>query len=58
VYKVDPAGQETVLYSFTNGDAGGYPYSGVILDSAGNLYGTASNGGKGSNGLVFKLTPP
>jgi uncharacterized repeat protein (TIGR03803 family) len=47
-----------VLYSFTNGDAGGYPYSGVILDSAGNLYGTASNGGKGSNGLVFKLTPP
>ena len=40
VYKVDAAGQETVLYSFTGGTDGGYPYAGVIRDSAGNLYGT------------------
>ena len=31
----------TVLYSFADGADGGYPYGGVILDKAGNLYGTA-----------------
>jgi uncharacterized repeat protein (TIGR03803 family) len=45
VYKVDPAGHETVLYTFTGGADGGNPYSGVILDSAGNLYGTTQFGG-------------
>jgi uncharacterized repeat protein (TIGR03803 family) len=43
VYKVDVAGDETVLYSFTGGFDGGYPYAGLIRDAAGNLYGTASN---------------
>jgi uncharacterized repeat protein (TIGR03803 family) len=45
VYKLDTAGQETVLYSFTGGADGGYPVAGVILDSAGNLYGTTGAGG-------------
>jgi len=40
VYKIDPAGQQTVLYSFTGGSDGGSPNS-SILDGAGNLYGTA-----------------
>ena len=31
VYKLDTAGQETVLYTFTGGPDGGSPYSGVIL---------------------------
>jgi len=57
VYKVDPAGQETVLYSFTGGADGGLPQSGVIRDSAGNLYGTASYGGTCfyGCGVVYKL---
>ena len=42
VYKVDTAGHATVLHNFTDGADGGYPYGGVILDSKGNLYGTAS----------------
>ena len=33
VYKLDTAGQETVLYSFTGGDDGGYPRAGVIRDT-------------------------
>src|SRR5207247_2328143 len=35
----------SVLYSFTGGSDGGYPYSPVIADSAGNLYGTTVAGG-------------
>ena len=57
VYKLDTAGQETVLYSFTGGADGGNPFAGVIRDSAGNLYGTTSGGGTGGGGVVFKLTP-
>jgi len=61
--------KETVLYTFTGGKDGAIPVGGVILDSAGNLYGTTENGGnrRSSNchpagfvpgcGVVFKLTP-
>jgi uncharacterized repeat protein (TIGR03803 family) len=57
VYEVVSSGQETVLYSFTGGADGRSPSAGVIRDSAGNLYGTASLGGKWYGGVVFKLTP-
>jgi uncharacterized repeat protein (TIGR03803 family) len=40
VFKVDPSGKETVLYSFQGGADGAYPYAGVTLDAKGNLYGT------------------
>lgn len=40
----------TTLHNFTGENDGGYPCSGLIMDSSGNLYGTASNGGAGSNG--------
>ncbi|MDD5273480.1 MAG: hypothetical protein PHU14_12260 [Methylovulum sp.] len=40
-----------------NGKNGAYPYSGVIMDSAGNIYGTASQGGgKDQYGVVFQIT--
>jgi uncharacterized repeat protein (TIGR03803 family) len=45
VFKVEPTGKETVLYTFT-GLADGYaPYGDLLRDEAGNLYGAASNGG-------------
>jgi len=56
VFKLDPAGNETVLHAF-NGNDGSYPWGGVIRDTAGNLYGTASYGGPGGYGVVFKLDP-
>jgi uncharacterized repeat protein (TIGR03803 family) len=34
---------------------GGIPFSGVVLDPGGNVYGTASVGGKGGNGVIFKI---
>ena len=55
VYKIDASGQETVLYSFTGGTDGGFPYAGVIRDSAGNLYGTTTGGGASGLGTVYKI---
>ena len=55
VFKVDVAGHETVLYTFTGGADGGNPQAGVIRDSAGNLYGTAELGGTAASGVVYKL---
>jgi uncharacterized repeat protein (TIGR03803 family) len=58
VFKIDPSGYETVLYGFTgmNGD-GANPAAGLIVDSAGNLYGTTLGGGSASGGTMFKLDP-
>jgi uncharacterized repeat protein (TIGR03803 family) len=51
-------GKETVLYAFTGGADGANPFADLILDAAGNLYGTASEGGDFyGNGVVFKLSP-
>jgi uncharacterized repeat protein (TIGR03803 family) len=57
VFKVDPTGHETVLYSFTGGTDGGNPYVGVIRDWNGNLYGTANSGGASNSGVVFEIKP-
>jgi uncharacterized repeat protein (TIGR03803 family) len=48
--------KEKVLWSFHGTDGAG-PLSGLILDSAGNLYGTTQDGGSGTSGVVFELTP-
>ena len=45
VFKLDPTGNETVLYSFTGGADGGSPYAGLVRDDHGNLYGTTFYGG-------------
>jgi len=42
VFKLDTAGTETVLYSFTGGADGAYPSGGLLLDEKGTLYGTTS----------------
>ncbi len=57
VFKVDPTGKETVLYSFQGGTDGEDPYAGLIMDNAGNLYGTTWYGGTAGTGTVFKLDP-
>jgi uncharacterized repeat protein (TIGR03803 family) len=61
VFKIDPSGKETVLYSFTGGADGKYPTSSLVLDSAGNLYGTTIMGGTGCNGngcgVLFRVIP-
>lgn len=53
--------KETTLHSFTGGRDGGQPIAGLILDSSGNLYGTAFDAGTygctDGCGTVFRLSP-
>jgi uncharacterized repeat protein (TIGR03803 family) len=53
------ASKEIVLASLT-AKGGADPVAGLIMDKAGNLYGTASYGGSAASagGTVFKLSPP
>ncbi len=55
VFKVSSTGEETVLYRFRGGTDGSTPTAGLVRDSAGNLYGTASTGGAYNSGAVFKV---
>ncbi|MGB7132646.1 MAG: choice-of-anchor tandem repeat GloVer-containing protein [Candidatus Sulfotelmatobacter sp.] len=60
VFELSPVGTswtETVLYSFTKGTDGAYPTGGLVMDAAGNFYGTndSSYGLEGSQ--VFELSP-
>jgi uncharacterized repeat protein (TIGR03803 family) len=56
VFKLDPAGNETVLHSFSGPD-GSTPTAGVIQDANGNLYGATIGGGAFGSGVVFKMDP-
>jgi uncharacterized repeat protein (TIGR03803 family) len=66
VYELSPPAQqggawtETILYSFSfAGISGGIgPKAGLVMDAAGNLYGTTWLGGPGGGGIVFELSPP
>ncbi|HEY3974302.1 MAG TPA: choice-of-anchor tandem repeat GloVer-containing protein [Candidatus Sulfotelmatobacter sp.] len=53
VYKVTPEGTETVLFT---GTADQISSSGVVMDKAGNLYGSCSLCGTNRTGLIYKLT--
>jgi uncharacterized repeat protein (TIGR03803 family) len=55
VYKLDPQGDETQLYSFTGEADGADPVASLIRDRQGNLYGTAYSGGAFNSGVVFKM---
>jgi uncharacterized repeat protein (TIGR03803 family) len=45
-----------VLHSFSMTEDGFFPATGLVLDRAGNLYGTSQGGANGYGGVVFKLT--
>jgi uncharacterized repeat protein (TIGR03803 family) len=51
----DTSWTEQVLWAFRPGKDGANPYSRVLMDAAGNLYGTTYNGGTANGGVVFKL---
>jgi len=63
VFKLTPAVSdgkwtEKVLHSFNdNGVDGWEPDGGLIIDAAGNLYGTTYSGGAYGYGAVFEITP-
>ena len=67
IFKITPNGRLTLLYNFSqyiirggapyesNSD-GAYPET-LVLGPDGDLYGTATTGGLGANGTIFKITP-
>jgi uncharacterized repeat protein (TIGR03803 family) len=55
VFKIDATSAETVLYRFTGGTNGSNPRAGLVLDAAGNLYGTTSGAATSEPGTIFKL---
>jgi len=65
VFEVTASGEEKTLYRFTGGADGGNPFSGLVRDADGNLYGTTIYGGDLSCyngyyygcGVVFKVRP-
>jgi len=58
VFELSPSGTETVRHSFAASHTDGhYPYAGLLMDTTGNLYGTAQSGGAKGLGTVFKLRP-
>jgi uncharacterized repeat protein (TIGR03803 family) len=59
-YELTPSGgvwTEKILHNFGTGKDGGSPYSALVLDSSGNLYGTTVLGGTYDLGTVFEITP-
>jgi len=58
VFKLTPSGTRTILHRFSNnGTDGWFPWSGLVWDAKGNLYGTTKRGGSQDSGTVFELTP-
>ena len=61
VFKLTPSGDGTwtyqSLHDFTGGNDGAFPYSNIVFDDNGNLYGTAFAGGANGHGVVFEITP-
>ena len=60
VYRLSPSGElwrEAVLYSFAGSPDGSAPLGGVLMDAAGNLFGTTFAGGPGNSGTIYELQP-
>jgi uncharacterized repeat protein (TIGR03803 family) len=59
VFELSPAASgewtETILFNFIVKETG-YQPDGIVMDSAGNLYGTTSLGAQYNSGTVFRLT--
>src|SRR5260370_1407206 len=56
VFRINPAGMESVIYSF-DGTHGWAPEGGLTLASDGNFYGTTQVGGSNGLGVLFRITP-
>ena len=59
VFELSPNGSgwtEKILYRFQGPTDGENPNAGLVMDSAGNLYGNTWQGGPGGGGTVYKLT--
>jgi uncharacterized repeat protein (TIGR03803 family) len=61
IFKIASAGAETILHKFCCGGGGQgvdgiYPFSKLTTNSAGDLFGTTSEGGDDNDGVIFKFS--
>ena len=62
VFELTPDGSggwsERIIHNFGVGENDGlYPYSTLVFDGSGNLYGVTVGGGSAANGAAFEMTP-
>ncbi|MBA3915386.1 MAG: hypothetical protein H0X25_16340, partial [Acidobacteriales bacterium] len=48
---------DTIVHTFTGGSDGSYLNAPLLVDQAGNIYGTTLEGGPANHGLVFEFMP-
>jgi uncharacterized repeat protein (TIGR03803 family) len=48
---------ESVSYRFPGAPGAGFAYNGMVVDSAGNIYGATVHGGTGNDGAIYQFTP-
>jgi uncharacterized repeat protein (TIGR03803 family) len=54
--KTSKGWHQKVIQNLNGSSNGGYPYEGLMMDSAGNLYGAAPSGGSGGQGVIYRLS--
>jgi len=60
VFQLTPSGSSwilSILHDFGGENNGNYPTGGLVMDQAGNLYGTTRSFGPNGGGTVFELVP-
>jgi uncharacterized repeat protein (TIGR03803 family) len=60
IYQLTPSGSawtSQTIYSFSASNLGIFPFGGLVMDAAGNLYGTTETGGTGGGGTIYELSP-
>ncbi len=58
VFRLAASGKLTTLHNFTGGNDGSYPVAGLAINSKGELFGAASEGGSAGYGTIFSITFP
>jgi uncharacterized repeat protein (TIGR03803 family) len=56
LFRLSPSGVLTVLHNFDVNADGASPMGNLVMDGAGNLYGTTSLGGTSDSGIIYELT--
>jgi uncharacterized repeat protein (TIGR03803 family) len=54
--KASKGWKQTVIQSLNGSSNGGFPYEGLMMDAAGNLYGAAPTGGASGQGVIYRLS--
>lgn len=57
IFRMTLAGEVTTLYNFDYDANGAYPSVSLVQGADGNFYGATEQGGSGSGGTVFRITP-